>query len=62
MDSSGTLDPRELQRAEFLKHANEMITKKLYQVLNKENNNARPESNMRNFFYYLGPGNNAKTV
>ena len=61
---TGPIDRKELQRPEFLKYANEMITIRLYHVLNQENGNAQPECNMnmKNFYFFIGPGNNAKTV
>ena len=44
---AGAIERKELLKAEFMRHANEMITRKLYQVLNQENGNAEPETNLR---------------
>ena len=49
-------------KAEFLNHANDMITRKLYETLNFENGNCKPEANIRNFKFFVGQGNNAKIV
>ena len=61
---TGPIERKELQKPEFLKYANEMITIRLYHVLNQENGRAQPESNinMKNYNFFIGPGNNAKIV
>ena len=56
------MDRRGLRKADFFHIANQKLIQKLYQVLNTENGNAKPEASLRAYRFYVGGGNNATIV
>ena len=56
------LDTNVLKQPDFLHLTNQKLLQKLYQVLNRENRNIKPETNSSIFRFYVGKGNNYPSV
>ena len=56
------IDLNEIKKQEFQNQANKMVLKKLYKILNIENQNQQPEVNSSFFRFFVGMGNNHWSV
>lgn len=56
------VDANVLKQPDFLHIVNQKLLQKLYQVLNKENRNIKPEASSSIFRFYVGKGNNYPSV
>ena len=57
-----SLDLTEVKKPDFMNYVNIQLVKRLYKVINSENNSMQPEANSNYFKFYIGFGNNYPSV